>query len=381
MAHRTDRFSEQDDGHITLVLAGDVMTGRGIDQILPHPGDPRLHEDWIRNARRYVELAERQSGPIPRDVDPSYVWGEVLSILERAAPDLRLVNLETAVTTSRDAWPGKAVHYRMHPANIPCLSAAGIDGCVLANNHVLDWGYAGLTETLTTLAKAGIATTGAGATLAEAQQPALFDLGNRGRVLIVAAGSPSSGVPEAWTAGPERAGVFLVDEAGPDAASRLRRVLDRVRQPGDIVVVSLHWGPNWDHSIPTDQQQLAHALIDDGGVDVVHGHSSHHVKGIEVYHDRPIFYGCGDLLTDYEGIGGHETFRGDLGLLYVLTLEARTGRFVALDLHPVRMRQFQLRRAGAADTAWLADRLNRSGRALGTRVERNADGILSLAVG
>jgi len=377
---RTDRSSEQPRGQIVLALAGDVMTGRGIDQILPYPGAPTLHEDWIRDARRYVELAERHSGPIPRGVDPAYIWGEALPILERAAPDLRLVNLETAVTTSSEAWPGKAVHYRMHPANAPCLSAGGIDCCVLANNHVLDWGYAGLTETLQSLADAEIATTGAGPTLASAQEPACFDLGDRGRVLVVAAGSPSSGVPEAWAAGPERGGVFLVDETAPEAASRLQQVIDRVRRPGDIVVVSLHWGPNWGHSIPAAQRQLAHALIDDVGVDVVHGHSSHHVKGIEVYHDRPIFYGCGDLLTDYEGIGGHEDVRGDLGGLYVLTLEAGTGRFVELDLHPVHTKQFQLRRAGAADAAWLADRLNRSGRALGTRVERGADGVLSLAV-
>ena len=370
--------SEQHRERVTLFLAGNVMTGRGIDQILPHPAAPALHEDWIRDARHYVELAERQSGPIPRGADPTYIWGEALPILKRTAPDLRLVNLETAVTTSDDAWNGKRVHYRMHPANVPCLSAAGIDCCVLANNHVLDWGYAGLNETLQSLADAEIATVGAGATLAAAQKPALFDLETRGRVLVFAAGSTSSGIPESWAAGPERAGVVLVDETAPNAASRLRRVLDRVRRPDDIVVVSLHWGPNWGHSIPATQRQLAHALIDDAGVDVVHGHSSHHVKGIEVYHDRPIFYGCGDLLTDYEGIGGYEDFRGDLGLVYLLTLEAATGRFLALDLHPVHMEQFQLRRAGATDAAWLIDRLNRVGQSLGTRVERDGDGGLTL---
>lgn len=54
------------------------MTGRGIDHILPHPGDPTLHERAGVEATRYVELAEQQSGPIPRNVDFEYIWGDAL---------------------------------------------------------------------------------------------------------------------------------------------------------------------------------------------------------------------------------------------------------------------------------------------------------------
>lgn len=68
----------------------------------------------------------------------------------RAAPDFRIINLETSITTSED-WAPKDIHYRMHPANIPCLTVAKVDCCVLANNHVLDWGRSGLVETLETL--------------------------------------------------------------------------------------------------------------------------------------------------------------------------------------------------------------------------------------
>ena len=67
------------------------------------------------------------------------------------------------------------------------------------------------------------------------------------------------------------------------------------------------------------QSQLAHSLLDEAGVDVIHGHSSHHVKGIEVYKGKAILYGCGDFLTDYEGIQGYEEFRDDLVLMYFLT--------------------------------------------------------------
>jgi poly-gamma-glutamate capsule biosynthesis protein CapA/YwtB (metallophosphatase superfamily) len=59
-------------------------------------------------------------------------------------------------------------------------------------------------------------------------------------------------------------------------------------------------------------RQFAHALIDEAGFDLVHGHSSHHPKAIEVHHGRIILYGCGDFITDYEGIKGYESFRDDL---------------------------------------------------------------------
>jgi poly-gamma-glutamate synthesis protein (capsule biosynthesis protein) len=147
---------------ITLFLSGDVMTGRGIDQILPHPSDPVIHEGYMKDARGYVEIAEKVNGPIPRSVAPGYIWGDALDELERVAPDLRIVNLETAVTRSDDYWKGKEIHYRMHPGNIDCITAAKIDICALANNHILDWGYTGLKETLETLKKAKIRSVGQG---------------------------------------------------------------------------------------------------------------------------------------------------------------------------------------------------------------------------
>ena len=164
---------------VTLFLCGDVMTGRGIDQILGHPSKPRLHEQYVRSALGYVDIAERASGPIDRPAKPDYIWGDALAELERVRPDARIINLETAVTTSDDAWPGKGIHYRMHPANASCLTAAKIDCCVLANNHVLDWGYTGLAETLDTLHRAGIQTAGAGRDDAEAAAPATIELSQR----------------------------------------------------------------------------------------------------------------------------------------------------------------------------------------------------------
>jgi hypothetical protein len=118
---------------VTLFLCGDVMTGRGIDQILPYPSDPQLYERYVSDARDYVALAERQNGPVARPVDFAYIWGDALEELQRRAPDVRIINLETAVTAS-DSYLLKGINYRMHPANVPCLSECSMPysvGCRL----------------------------------------------------------------------------------------------------------------------------------------------------------------------------------------------------------------------------------------------------------
>ena len=141
---------------VTVLLGGDVMLGRGVDQILPHPGAPELREPYMRDARGYVRLAEHANGPIPRPVDWRWPWGEVLALLDNAATDVRLINLETTITADGEFADHKPVCYRMHPDNLPALTAFRPDVCALANNHILDFGNQGLTDTVAALAQAGI---------------------------------------------------------------------------------------------------------------------------------------------------------------------------------------------------------------------------------
>jgi poly-gamma-glutamate capsule biosynthesis protein CapA/YwtB (metallophosphatase superfamily) len=363
---------------LTLFLAGDVMTGRGIDQVLPHPSGPRLYESYVKSARDYVTLAERVNGPLPQPVAFAYIWGDALAALDRLRPDARIVNLETAVTVSDDAWPGKGIHYRMNPANVACLTVARLDCCVLANNHAMDWGRRGLAETLATLRGAGLRAAGAGADRTQAQAPAVVDAAGKARLLVFAYCTPSSGVPAGWEATAALSGVNLLPDLSAASAQAVGRNVQQHRRPGDVVVVSIHWGGNWGYEIPAAERAFAHRIVDDAGVDLVHGHSSHHPKGIEVYRDRLILHGCGDLIDDYEGIGGHEAYRPDLRLLYFPTLDAATGRLSRLVLVPMRMRRFRLQRAAADDIEWLAAMEDREGRRLGTRIEPGADGTLTL---
>jgi len=210
---------------VTVFLCGDVMTGRGIDQILPHPSDPQIYETFVSDARTYIELAEDVNGPIPRPVDPSYIWGDALAELQQVAPDARIVNLETSVTVSDEPWP-KRINYRMHPANVGCLAAAGVDVCVLANNHVLDYGYSGLVETLETLHRAGLKPTGAGRILPEARRPAVVDLAVDFRVVVHGLGTESSGIPPSWAVAEDRPGVDVLFDLSEETVAAIE---ERVR--------------------------------------------------------------------------------------------------------------------------------------------------------
>ncbi len=257
------------------------MIGRGIDQIQSSSVHPGLFEPSITSAGDYVRLAERANGAIPRPVAPGYVWGAALDDIDAFAPDARIVNLETAVTTSPARWPAKDILYRAHPKT-----------------------------------------------------------------------SRSS--------------------------ARVAARLSLVRRPRDVVVASVHWGPNWGYEVSEEQRWLAHELVDVGGVDIVHGHSSHHPLGIELYHERLILHGCGDFITNYEGIAGHEEFRNDLVLAYVPTIDAASGRLLGLAIIPFQLWQFRLRRPEPRDVVWLRDALDRHSRPFGARVELLSDGSLSV---
>ncbi|WP_114783080.1 CapA family protein [Botryobacter ruber] len=362
---------------VSLFLCGDVMTGRAIDQVLPQSVEPQLYESYVKDARAYVQLAERRNGPIPKRVPYAYIWGDALDVWQQQAPDLKLINLETSITTNPEPWPDKGVNYRMHPANIPLLKAAGIDFCSLANNHILDWQREGLLETLQTLQEAELPFSGAGQNLAEARKPAILKT-KQHRVIIFAYGYGNSGIPSDWAASPQLAGINLLPDLSPETVDDIRKQVRAVKQAGDVVVFSIHWGPNWGYEIPPRHREFAYRLIDEAGVDVIHGHSSHHPLALEVYQDKLILYGAGDFINDYEGISGHDEYRSDLALMYFTELNPANGTLVSLRMVPLQLKKFRLNHASEADAAWLTRVLDREGEKVGTSVRLNSDGTLSL---
>jgi poly-gamma-glutamate capsule biosynthesis protein CapA/YwtB (metallophosphatase superfamily) len=363
---------------MNIFLCGDVMLGRGIDQALPRPCPPHIHEGYMDSAIGYLHLAEEASGSIPLPLDFAYVWGAALEELNRTEPHVRIINLETSITRSESYEP-KGINYRMSPENAGVLAAASIDCCVLANNHVLDWGRAGLRDTLAALHELGVKTAGAGLDLREASAPAILAAGDEGRVIVFSFACMTSGTPRHWAARPDDSGVNLLPDLSETALITVMRQVDEVRRPKDIVIVSVHWGPNWGYKIAEKERWFAHELIDRAGISILHGHSSHHAKAIEVHNNRLILYGCGDLLNDYEGIRGYEEFRGDLSLIYLACVDKTSANLLALELVPFQIRRFQLIRPLSKDVDWLQQTLDRESSHFRTRVRLVSEGRLALS--
>ncbi|MGB8933036.1 MAG: CapA family protein, partial [Anaeromyxobacteraceae bacterium] len=128
--------------------------------------------------------------------------------------------------------------------------------------------------------------------------------------------------------------------------------------------------------IPSEQQLFARTLIDRANVSVIQGHSSHHAKAIEIYHERLILYGCGDFLNDYEGIRGYEEFRSDLALMYFTDIEPASGNLAALEIVPLQIRHFRLNRASSQDVEWMLQTLQRECLRFGTGIVLDPGGRL-----
>jgi poly-gamma-glutamate capsule biosynthesis protein CapA/YwtB (metallophosphatase superfamily) len=362
---------------MTLFLCGDVMTGRGIDQILAHSVDPILYEPYVKDAGDYVELAEQENGHIEQPVSYSYIWGDAMDVWEKKNPAVKIINLETSITTHNEPWPGKGINYRMHPGNIEVLTSAGIDFCSLANNHILDWSQGGLLETIRSLEKSGIAYAGAGENLSQARKPAVLKHKDQ-RVLVFSYGSETSGIPKSWAATFRKPGVGLLPDLDKTTVKEISGRIGFIYQPGDITIFSVHWGSNWGYKVVDDQRHFARHLIDNAGVDIVHGHSSHHPRGVEVYNNKLIIYGAGDFINDYEGISGHEQYRGDLTLMYFPEISLSDGNLEAMTIIPMQIKQFRLNYVSKEDALWLYTRLNKDWKNYGTSLTMNDDNTFTL---
>jgi poly-gamma-glutamate synthesis protein (capsule biosynthesis protein) len=265
----------------------------------------------------------------------------------------------------------------MHPDNVGCVTAIEPDVCALANNHVLDFGHRGLAETLRVLDKAQTQCAGAGLDRSRADRPATVDIAGEARAVICSIGSTSSGIPVAWGASDECAGVALVADLSEGTASAVAARTLAQKRPGDVSIVSVHWGSNWGYEVDETQIGFAHRLIDEG-IDVVHGHSSHHPRPIEVYRGKLILYGCGDTVDDYEGIGTYEAFRHELRLLYFASVDRSSGHLAQLQMMPMRMRRMRLEFVSGADAEWLRATVQKASSRFGTNVRGTADGLLSV---
>jgi poly-gamma-glutamate synthesis protein (capsule biosynthesis protein) len=185
----------------------------------------------------------------------------------------------------------------------------------------------------------------------------------------------TSGVPWSWAAAEDLPGVDVLADVSDGTATAVAERVGAVKQGRDITIASIHWGSNWGYEVPREHVRFAHRLVD-GGVDIVHGHSSHHPRPIEVYRHRLILYGCGDFINDYEGIRGHEEYRDDLVVMYFATHDPASGELLSLRMTPMKMRKMRLNLASPRDAGWLRDTLTRISTDFGSWVEAADDGTL-----
>ena len=319
----------------TVAIGGDLMLGRGV--------------------------AERLARS-----DRTAVWGDLLPTLWSA--DLAMANLECALTRSTTEWRDsgrKAFYFRAPPAAVEVLAVAGIDVVSLANNHILDFEARGLRETIEALDGAGIAHAGAGTDRAAAVRPALADADGLRVALVACADHPVE-----WAAEDDRPGIHLVRIGSATDLERVARVIAGAREAADVVVLSLHWGPNMRERPPAEFRSFARAAVD-AGADVVWGHSAHVVQGIEFHQGNPILYDTGELVDDY---AVDPDLRNDLGALFLL--HAREGRVDEVALMPLRIDDMSVRRATGEDREWFVRRITRLCAELGTSIAVAPDGRL-----
>jgi poly-gamma-glutamate synthesis protein (capsule biosynthesis protein) len=320
-------------------LTGDVMLGRLVDE----------------HQRRRPTTA---------------VWGDLLDRFREL--DGLLVNLECCLSTRGRRWrrTRRAFHFRADPEwAVPALEGAGVDCCALANNHVLDFGEEALRDTLDHLDEAGIAHAGAGRTREAAFAPATFAASG----LDVAVVSLTDNTPE-YAATETAPGTAYVEMAVDDEETRatVTGALERARElDPDLLVASLHWGPNMVAEPPAAFREFGRWLVDEG-VDLVHGHSAHVVQGIEVYDGRPILYDTGDFVDDY---AVDDRLRNDRSFLFELSV-TDAGDLSELRLRPTEISDFSVHEAGRDAAEWSRERMRELSAPFGTSFEREGSRLV-----
>lgn len=305
---------------ITIGMVGDVMIGRLVNEKL-------------------------------NKVPPAYIWGNVLPLLK--SNTLNLMNLEAALTSSADEVP-KVFNFKADPQKVKVLVEGSVDVVNLANNHSLDYGVKGLLETLKVLDGAGIRHVGAGKNLAEARQPAII---TKNGIKIGILGYTDN--EPAWEASEGDPGTRYVTIGDFDS---IVNDIRQLRAQVDILIVSIHWGPNMRERPPATFVKFAHQLIDNG-VDILHGHSAHIFQGVEIYKEKLILYDTGDFVDDYYV---DPYLRNDRSFLFLV--EVNKEGFCSLRLVPVLISNFQVNLLRGEEAVEVLERMRVLSAELGTEL-------------
>jgi poly-gamma-glutamate synthesis protein (capsule biosynthesis protein) len=314
---------------IVLALVGDLMLGRGVnDLISTYP--------------------------------PEHFWGTTLPLLQ--ATDAVFGNLECAITIHEQPWREtfKVFHFRAGPGAVPILKVANIKAVTLANNHSLDFEEVGLLDTLQYLDQAGIKHAGAGRDIAAARIPAFLIVKGMKIGFISATDNEPPFAADTHKPGTN----YLEINTRPETLKHLQEDINKARLGGaELIILSLHWGPNMVDTPSKDFQEFAHKAID-LGVDIIHGHSAHVFQGVEYYKNGVIFYDTGDFVDDY---AVDPVLRNDWSFIFMIELAER--RIKSVNAIPVRLQYAQTNLARGAEAQAINSRMQELCSPFGTKVE------------
>lgn len=202
--------------------------------------------------------------------------------------DIAIANLECPLTDNESpVLKRPELIFRGSRLNVAALKGAGFDLLNLANNHTMDQGREGLIETIKVLEGSGIRPLGAGLNRSEARKPVFIE---KGKTRIGFLGY-SDFPPEGYMYDENKA-----DVARPDMKS-LGEEVKAAREQCDFLVVSFHWGKEFDCYPGDSQREMAHAAVDSGAGMII-GHHPHVLQSVEEYKGALIFYSLGNFVFD-----------------------------------------------------------------------------------
>ena len=281
----------------------------------------------------------------------SYPWGDFIPLLKKN--DLNIINLESAFTTCTKKVP-KTFNFKSNPANVVTLQEGYVTVANLANNHIRDYGDNGLKTTIEMLDKSGILHVGAGDTLEKARKPVII---TKNGIKIGIIGCTDN--EPRWLASKDKPGTNYV-KVGDTAA--IVPLIKKVKKQVNILILSMHWGPNMRVKPTKEFIDFAHALID-AGIDIFQGHSAHIIQAIEVYKGKLILYDTGDFIDDY---AVDKSVRNDLACLFNVTVDKEGVQ--KIDLVPGLISNMQVNKASPDVSQEILTRIRKLSRQFGTHV-------------
>lgn len=225
-----------------------------------------------------------------------YPFREAASFLQAA--DITAGNLESPITVRGTEAKDKQYVFRGNKEALTAIKEAGFDFMSLANNHTLDYGWVGLSDTMDALDDVDLPHAGAGNDDREAFTPAYIEA----KGITVAFVAVTRVVPEvSWKA--DRAHPGLAETYTP---TRAVAAIEEARKNSDVVVVMVHWGEERKERPVKHQTYLAHTFVD-AGADLVIGSHPHVLQGFESYKGKWIAYSLGNFVFSTTSTKSSET--------------------------------------------------------------------------